>query len=52
MLGEREGGSKNLMEVDGNVNGGQEDRELELEPRFGCNWKGAQSRGTEFFTSG
>ena len=29
MLGEREGDSKNLMEVDGNVNGGQEDRELE-----------------------
>ena len=29
MLGEREGGSKDLMEVDGIVNVGQEDRELE-----------------------
>lgn len=29
MLREREGGSKNLKEVDGNVNTGQEDRELE-----------------------
>ena len=29
MLREREGDSKNLMEVDGNVNVGQEDRDLE-----------------------